>query len=81
MKDEHRCRARAVDQRRCQLYAHHEGPHAFAWQVRLPGSSRRGRYPWRNYLVRWTDSLDEPWHEQPGAEQLPWVAMWAVDDL
>jgi hypothetical protein len=73
-----RCKIKTGDQRRCQLFADHKGPHAHLWRVRT-GPPRRGTFPFNTYLIRWRDDGLEPWHEVPGTDRLRWCSMGRVD--
>jgi hypothetical protein len=73
--EQFRCRAVATAARRCQLYADHDGPHAYGW--REPRGSRyppgRGRPLPPFHLLRWDDTGERL--DDDSEERLRWCAI------
>jgi len=70
--EQFRCRAVASAARRCQLYADHDGPHAYGWREKAAHPHTRGRPLPPFHVLRWDDTSE--WLDE-SEERLWWCAL------
>jgi hypothetical protein len=68
-----RCRSVASAARRCQLYADHDGAHAYGWREKAAYPHTRGRPLPPFHILRWDGSGE--WPDDANEERLPWCAL------
>jgi hypothetical protein len=70
--EQFRGRTVASAARRCQLYADHDGAHAYGWREKAAQRPRRGRPLPPFHVLRWDDS--GAWPDESD-ERLRWCAL------